>query len=175
MTTIDHPADAESTGVSIAHGKVRPEWIDCNGHMNVAYYVLAFDEGVDALWEQLGITSDYIETNMCSTFAVECHITYQQELKEDEPFVVTSQILAYDEKRIHQFQRLYHAEKNYLAATAEWMNMHVDLTSRRVTPFPESILSALQEFTDGQGVLPMPREAGKKMSVKKPLFVGVNK
>ena len=162
-----------TVGVSIATAKVLPEWIDFNDHMNVAYYVLAFDVGVDKLWEELGITSEYIETTKCSTFAVECHITYQQELLRDELFTVTSQILAYDEKRIHQFQRVYHAEKKYLAATAEWMNLHVDLSTRRVTPFPPPILSALQQFTERQGVLPRPAEAGNRMQVKKPIFVGV--
>ena len=68
---------------------------------------------------------------------------------------------------------MYHAENNYLAATAEWMNLHVDLTSRRVTPFPAPILSAIQQFTKRQGVLPLPAEAGQKMSVKEPIFVGV--
>ncbi len=164
----------QSSGIAIASGKVLPEWIDINGHMNVAYYILAFDLAVDTLWGQLGITDEYIETTQCSTFAVDCHVTYQAELKEAEPFVVTSQILAYDEKRIHQFQRMYHAEKEYLAATAEWMNLHVDLSSRRVKPFPESILAELQAYTAGQGVLPKPEEAGKHMKIREPIFVGVD-
>jgi acyl-CoA thioester hydrolase len=162
-----------SYGIAVASGKVLPEWIDINGHMNVAYYVLAFDIGVDALWAQLGLTDEYIETTNCSTFAVESHVTYQAELKAAEPFVVRSQILAYDDKRIHQFQRMYHAEEEYLVATAEWMNLHVDLTSRRVKPFPESVLAALQVYTAGQGVLPRPDEAGKKMKIREPIFVGV--
>ena len=36
-------------GVEVIRGKVLPEWIDINNHMNVAYYVLAFDQGVDLL------------------------------------------------------------------------------------------------------------------------------
>ncbi len=175
MMTVDQPACEETAGVSIASGKVLPEWIDLNGHMNVAYYVLAFDHGVEALWDQLGITSAYVETSNCSTFAVECHITYQMELKQGAPFLVTSQILAYDEKRIHQFQRLYHADEHYLAATAEWMNLHVDLTSRRVTPWPQSILSALQKFTERQGVLPRPPELGQKIRLNNPVFTGVDR
>ncbi len=164
---------SQSNGIAIASGKVLPEWIDINGHMNVAYYILAFDLAVDTLWGQLGITDEYIETTQCSTFAVDCHVTYQAELNESEPYVVTSQILAYDNKRIHQFQRMYHAEKEYLAATAEWLNLHVDLTSRRVKSFPQSILAVLQAYTAAQGVLPKPDEAGKTMKIRKPIFVGV--
>jgi len=162
-------------GVAISSGRVLPEWIDINGHMNVAYYVLAFDLGVDNFWARLGITDEYIETSKCSTFAAESHVTYKRELKQDDPFLITSQILAYDEKRIHQFQRMYHEEEKYLAATAEWMNLHVDLTSRRVTPFPLPIMNALQEFTDDQGILPNPELAGRIMTVSKPVFVGVER
>ena len=165
----------EAEGTAISTGIVLPEWIDINGHMNVAYYVLAFDLCVDAYWSRLGITDEYIETTGCSTFAVECHVTYKMELKADDPFIITSQILAYDEKRIHQFQRMYHGEEKYLAATAEWMNLHVDLTSRRVTPFPQSVMDALQEFADEQGVLLKPDEAGNVMSVRKPIFTGVKR
>lgn len=169
---MDEPAHAP--GISIATGRVLPEWIDLNRHMNVAYYVLAFDLGVDEMWQQLGITSEYIEREQCSTFAVECHITYQREMCENEPFRITSQILAYDEKRIHQFQRMFHADENYLAATAEWMNLHVDLSNRRVTPFPAHILSALGDFAKRQGALPKPAEAGKIMRIRQPIFAGVD-
>ena len=147
-----------------------PEWIDINGHMNVAYYVLAFDLGVDALWERLGITAEYIETTKCSTFAAECHLTYQMELKEGDPYRVTSQILAYDQKRIHQFQRITHADEDNLAATAEWINLHVNLTTRRVTPFPEPVLSALRQLTQSQDDTPVPDEVGRTIAVRSPIY-----
>lgn len=160
----------EMLGPRVAEGVVLPEWIDINGHMNVAWYVLAFDLGVDALWDGLGITAEYIEQSAGSTFAVECHITYQRELVEGDPYVVTSQILGYDGKRIHQFQRLYHAEKNFLAATAEWMNLHVDLTARRVSPWPESILARLAEYASRQSSQTYPAEAGKRMQIASPIY-----
>lgn len=157
-------------GNVIYDGRVKPEWIDVNSHMNVAYYVLAMDMAVDALWDRFGITSDYIDTGQGSTFAVECHITYQRELLESEPYVVTAQILAYDEKRIHQFQRMYHASQNYLVATAEWMNLHVNLKTRRVSPWPSHILANIGEYAVAQASSDVPQEAGKKMSISKPLY-----
>jgi acyl-CoA thioester hydrolase len=157
-------------GARVADGIVKPEWIDANDHVNVAYYVLAFDLGVDALWHQLGITSEYIETTSGSTFAVESHITYQRELVLDDPYFVTAQILAYDDKRIHQFQRLYHAEKKFLAATGEWMNLHVDLVKRRVTPWPQPILENLAKFAEEQPDKVYPVEAGQQMRVPKPIY-----
>ena len=157
-------------GTVVCEGKVKSEWIDMNGHMNVAYYVLAFDEGIDSLWDDFGISDEYITETSGSTFAVECHLTYQNELHEGEPYVVTSQLLAFDEKRIHQLQRMYHAEKGFLAATAEWMNLHVDLGIRRVSPWPDSILKLIGEFAKRQAGQTMPEEAGKKMSISKPLY-----
>jgi acyl-CoA thioester hydrolase len=160
----------EMLGARVAEGVVLPEWIDVNGHMNVAYYVLAFDLGVDALWKSFGITNEYIEQTAGSTFAVESHVTYQRELLEGDPYVVTSQMLAYDEKRIHQFQRLYHAEKKFLAATAEWMNLHVDLAARRVSPWPTQILAKLAQYSATQSVQDYPKEAGGRMSIASPIY-----
>lgn len=163
--------DDEMLGTQVAHGAVLPQWIDVNGHMNVAYYVLAFDLGVDALWDEFGITTEYIEQSEGSTFAVESHVIYRQELLEGDPYIVTSQLLAYDDKRIHQFQRLYHAEKKTLAATAEWMNLHVDLSTRRVSPWPDAILANLAKYSAGQTGQRYPRDAGKQMKVANPVYV----
>ena len=157
-------------GTVVCEGVVKPEWIDFNGHMNVAWYVHAFDLGIDALWTRFGITDTYINTSRGSTFAVENHVTWQRELHEGERYVVTSQILAYDAKRIHQFQRMYHADKGYLAATAEWMNLHVDLNERRVSPWPNDVLDAIRQFAEDQAGQARPSEAGKRMSVAKPIY-----
>jgi acyl-CoA thioester hydrolase len=160
----------EVFGFPVTQGVVRPEWIDINGHMNVAYYVLAFDKAVDDLWARLGVTDEYIRTTSGSTFAVECHVTYQRELRESDPYQVTAEILAYDEKRIHQFQRMYHAREKFLAATAEWMNLHVDLGTRKVNPWPGFVLEALREFTRLQVNAELPPEAGKKMTIANPVY-----
>ena len=157
-------------GAEVNRGQVRPEWIDVNGHMNVAYYTLAFDEAVDALWHSFGITEQHIRESHSSTFAVESHILYLRELKRDEPYVVTAQILAFDEKRIHQFQRLYHGADGTLAATAEWMNLHVDLATRRVAPWPEAVLTDIGAVAEQQENWPFPKEAGRRMRVRQPLF-----
>ncbi len=154
----------------MTRGSVLPEWIDVNNHMNVAYYVLAFDQAVDALWENFGITRDYINVSNSSTFAVESHITWQRELNVDEPYIITAQLLAYDDKRIHQFLRMYHAEQHFLAATAEWLNLHVDLDVRRVAKWPDAIRTQIATFADGQNNWGWPAEAGRRMGVPKPLY-----
>ena len=162
-------AGDEVIGIKINAGQVLPEWIDINGHMNVAYYVLAFDLAVDELWRKFGSTDEHSHDNHSSTFAVESHVMYRRELKEGDPYIVTAQILAYDKKRIHQFQRMYHAQEGFLAATAEWMNLHVDLKTRRVAPWPDRILEGISRIALSQGEWPYPSDAGRIMRVRDPL------
>ena len=165
-------AKKEPSGNSsfIYYGEVLPEWIDMNGHMNVAYYVKAFDLAIDVHWAELGITQNYIENQNLSTFSVESHITYQDEMKVMEKFCIESHILAYDNKRIHLFQRMYKETSNHIVATAEWMNLHVDLKTRRVTPWPTEILINLEKRVKTHKVIIWPDEAGKKMFIKNPLY-----
>ena len=157
-------------GVEVLRGQVLPAWIDINDHMNVAYYLLAFDHAVDALWERFGLDETYIRTHNSSTIAVESHVTWQREIVEGDPYVITSQVLAWDEKRIHQFQRMYHATEGFLAATCEWMNLHFDPAARRVAPWPDEIRARIADFTDNQGTHPWPPEAGRILHVKQPVF-----
>ena len=152
-------------GMTVAEGNVEPEWIDINGHMNVAYYLLAFDRGVDALWTRVGITDEYVAERRRSTFAVEAHVTYQRELHEGDPYRVTSQILAIDEKRVHQFQRLYHADEGFLAATGEWLTLHVNLETRRVCRWPDDILKTFTDVAKLQSDEAIPQEVGRKMKI----------
>ncbi len=163
-------SNTDIVGLEVVRGMVLPEWIDVNNHMNVAYYVLAFDHAVDALWEKFGITNDYINVSNSSTFAVESHITWQRELGVDAPYIITAQLLAYDDKRIHQFLRMYHAENHFLAATAEWLNLHVDLDIRKVTPWPDAIRTQIAAFADLQADCDWPAEAGHQMNIAQPIY-----
>lgn len=161
---------AELQGIAVYEGKVAPEWIDLNGHMNVAYYVLAFDMGTDALWGRFGITEEFIAESNGSTFAVDCHVTYQRELLEGDEFIVTTQILAYDHKRIHQFQRMFHARESFLVATAEWLNLFVDLNVRRVSQWPESILANIESIAKAQSSDGYSETIGQQISIAEPLY-----
>jgi acyl-CoA thioester hydrolase len=67
---------------------------------------------------------------------------------------------------------MYHSGENFLAATAEWMNLHVDLGTRRVTPWPDFVMRALAELAESHADVPFPREAGRKMNIRKPVWTG---
>jgi acyl-CoA thioester hydrolase len=147
-------------------GVVPPEWIDYNGHMNVAYYVLAFDHATDAFMECLGIGRDYQERQGCSTFVVETHVNYQRELVSGDPMRITTQLLGFDSKRIHYFHRLYHADRDFLSATTELMVIHVDLAERHSAPMPMPTLDRLSALMAAHMQLPLPPQSGRVMGVR---------
>jgi acyl-CoA thioester hydrolase len=155
----------EPAPLELRHDRVRPEWLDYNGHMNVAYYVLAFDRACDDFLDYIGMTEEYRARSGATTFAAEMHVTYQREVMECDPLRFTSHLLGYDEKRIHFIMHMYHAEKGHLCATSEWMSLYVDLASRRVAAMPEEITSRLAAIHATHGALPRPPEAGRVMSL----------
>src|SRR3546814_11135356 len=67
---------------------VLPEWIDYNGHMNVDYYLLAFDQATDLFFDHLGLGAAHRAATGGSTFAGDIHLTYRRELREGDPLRV---------------------------------------------------------------------------------------
>jgi len=145
--------------------RVHPEWIDYNGHMNVAYYVLAFDHATDAFLDYLGMGEAYRHSQDASVFTAEAHVTYERELGEGDSLRFQTQLLGYDRKRIHYFHTMYHDEDGYLAATNELMILHVDMTARRVAPMPDAVLDALASLNDRHETVPRPPQVGRVMGL----------
>ncbi|HEX2116226.1 MAG TPA: thioesterase family protein [Alphaproteobacteria bacterium] len=162
-----HDLAAIPTPFDRYRAEIRPEWIDYNGHMNVAYYVLVFDYATDAFWNYLGIGEDYLKRTNNSTFALESHITYQGEVRLGDEVRVTSQLLGVDAKRLHFLHRMYHAEKGHLAATLECVSLHVSLGTRRAAPFPPDLQAFLERVVAAHRSLGMPEEAGRRVSLSR--------
>lgn len=140
---------------------VRPEWIDYNGHMNVANYLEVFDHATDDFLDYIGLDRSYRAQRGATTFAVECHVTYQREITKGEPLRIATQLLGFDEKRIHLFQMMSHADQDFLAATCEWLSLHVDANKRQVAPMAPEILARLAEIGTAHQSLPRPPEVGR--------------
>ncbi|MFZ8899273.1 MAG: thioesterase family protein [Alphaproteobacteria bacterium] len=148
-------------------GRVRPEWIDYNGHMNVAYYVAAFDEATDAFYDALGLGLSYKQSSDCSTFTLEGHITYDQEVMEGDQLLFTTYLLDCDEKRLHYIHEMHHAEKGYLAATNELIGIHIDMKTRRSTPMPKDLQDRLQGALALHSSLPKPHQVGRVIGIRR--------
>ncbi len=144
-------------------GEVRAEWIDLNGHMNLAYYVVLFDLATDALFDAIDIGRDYKERTGCGTFVAEMHTLYRRELLLGERVRISSQILAADEKRLHvaHEMRLLGSREN--AAMQELLHLHVDLESRRVAPFGAEAQKRVAAASAEHAVLPHPLWVGRRI------------
>jgi acyl-CoA thioester hydrolase len=146
--------------------RVLPEWIDYNGHMNLAYYMLVFDKATDWLFDRLGIGDAYRQATGHSMFALEAHVTYERELKEGDPLSIETQLVDADAKRLHFFHRMHHAEQGYLAATGELLAIHVDMAGPRAAPFPRQAAAAIESMLAEHRRLPRPAQVGRSIGLR---------
>ncbi|HEY5215968.1 MAG TPA: thioesterase family protein [Pseudolabrys sp.] len=145
--------------------RVEPQWIDYNGHLNMAYYNVLFDRAVDEVYELLGLGPDYLERHRHSTMVAEMHVRYLRELHEGDPVRVTVQLLDCDAKRVQLFEQLLHATENWVSATCETMTLHVDMTAKKVAPFSDGVMRALERMKSAHADLPRPEGAGRSIAM----------
>ena len=145
--------------------RVEPGWIDYNGHLNMAYYNVLFDRAVDEAYELIGIGAAYVEKRRRSFFTAEAHLRYLRELHAGDPVRVTFQLLAYDAKRLHYFEQLFHAVEGWVSATSENMSLHVDMAAGKTVPFPREIASCLARMQASHAHLPRPEAAGRRIAM----------
>ncbi|MEX2648758.1 MAG: thioesterase family protein [Alphaproteobacteria bacterium] len=151
--------------LALHEDRVRPEWIDFNGHMNIAYYMLAFDHATDAFFSRVGMLHEYREQHGQVFFTLELHVTYERELVVDAPIRFTTQVLGLDAKRLHLFHTVVHASEGYLAATNEIIFVNVDFATRRSTPFLPAAYQALERIWSSHKDLPRPPQAGRVIGI----------
>jgi acyl-CoA thioester hydrolase len=157
----------EPAPLAIHRDYVREEWIDYNRHMNVAFYVLAFDHATEAFCAHVGLGEQYLKERNKSIFVLEAHITYDREVMAGDPLRFTTRILDCDAKRVHLFHEMYHAEEGYLASTNEIVMLHVDMADRRSAPMPPEILERVTQLKDAHSALPRPAQVGRVIGLKK--------
>jgi acyl-CoA thioester hydrolase len=144
---------------------VRPEWIDSNGHLNLAYYVVVFDIATDALYAKLGIGDAYREATGFSCFTAETHTLYEREVHLGDRLTVRGWLLGADSKRVHYFHEMFHAESGERSAVQELMALHIDMRIRRVAPFPPDRAEALREAVKEFAPKELPKGAGRRIAL----------
>ncbi|MCG8490370.1 MAG: thioesterase family protein [Sneathiellales bacterium] len=147
--------------------KVLPEWIDYNGHMNVAFYVMAFDQSLDELLDEIELTRAYRDASNCTVYVLETHVSYLQEVKEGDPLLITQRVIDVDEKRIHLFLEMYHETEGFLAATSEQMILHIDASGPKAAPMPTHILDNLNQLQKEQNAYPMPERVAAQIGIRR--------
>ena len=127
--------------------KIIKDWTDYNGHMNVAYYVLIFDLfGAEILMNKFHMGEESAKSNKKSTMVVESHITYNEEVKEDDEVDVNLLYFDHDKKRLQYKLEMIHKEKKYVASTIETLSLYVDLSLRKVAEFEEEKVKIMDQY-----------------------------
>lgn len=155
-----------ANGIVITEISVKPEWLDYNDHMNVAYYIAAFDLGIEDLKSAYGLDEAYRKAHQRSTVALEAHITYQNEASLGDQLRIASRILATDGKRLHLCQAMYRGDT--LLATQEAMSISFDLSARRSCPFDPALKVRIDALQQAQAALPVPAWVGRTIGLGAP-------
>ncbi|WP_370739751.1 thioesterase family protein [Streptomyces sp. EN23] len=171
---IGQPAETEQTAVAdddaslpLFHRTVRPEWIDYNGHMSEAFYVLVFGYATDAMMIETGLHAGYRESTGCSLYTAESHVRYLREVAEGAHLTVRTRLLGVDAKKARFCHELYVVDAPDDApgpeaapvATTELLALHVDQRAGRTVPFPDTVRERLASLVE-----PAPAWAGRSIA-----------
>ncbi|MFE1166634.1 thioesterase family protein [Nocardiopsis sp. NPDC058789] len=139
--------------------RLRPEWIDYNGHLSEAYYVLVFGFATDALMDRVGLDAAYRAGSGCSLYTVEAHVRYLHEVGADAEVEVRTRVIGpapgpTGAKKVRICHEMWVGD--VLAATEELMALHVDQALGRAVPLPDEVAARLAALTE-----PAPDYAGR--------------
>ncbi|MDH0759692.1 thioesterase family protein [Pseudomonas juntendi] len=129
---------------------VQEDWVDYNGHLRDAFYLLIFSYATDALMERIGLDADSRGQSGHSLFTLEAHINYLHEVKLGTEVWVQTQIIGFDQKRLHIYHSLHRKGFDGVLAASEQMLLHVDLAGPKAAPLSPISIQILQELLDDQ-------------------------
>jgi len=146
---------------------VRPEWIDPNGHMNIAHYVEVFDAASDVVFAHLGFDWGQMLAEDRSAFVLGMNLDYRCEIFEGDALRITTQLLDWDHKRMHLFHRMHRGEDPEVAATSEMLFTFVCMKERRSARWPEAIHAELARVAAAHARLGVPEGAFRKLGIRR--------
>ena len=130
----------------IANQIIKKEWTDYNNHMNMAYYVLVFDQIWEKILGKFKMGEQSAKTTNMSTMVVETHTTYNNEVKEGDEVEINLTFFDHDKKRLHfKMEMIVKSSKN-LSATLEMLFLYIDLNKRKVAEFEDEKVKLMDDF-----------------------------
>jgi carnitine 3-dehydrogenase len=156
--------DDLSRPLRLHSARVLPEWVDYNGHAHESRYLQVFGDASDALLRYIGIDADQLAAG-ASYYTVESHLSHLREASAGEHMHVTTQVLGFDDKRLHLFHELWRSSDDVLLATAEQMFLHVNTTEGRARPAQPEILARIARLAAAHATLPAPERAGRAIGI----------
>ena len=148
--------------------RVRPEWIDYNGHVMDGYYLVAFSDATEALLTALGFGASYLERTGCTIYTAEAHLTYRREISVATRLSFATIVLDQDPKRIHLVHDMVDAESGERLASAELMFLHVRQSTGRVEPMPPELAARAEAMAAAHAELPRPPQIGRRIGIPRP-------
>ena len=132
--------------VHIANQIIKKEWTDYNNHMNMAYYVLVFDQVWENMLEKFKMGENSAKTKNMSTMVVETYTTYNNEVKEGDEVEVNLTFFDHDKKRLHFKMEMIEKSSQKLSATLEMLSLYIDLNKRKVAEFEDEKIKLMNDF-----------------------------
>ena len=132
--------------VHIANQIIKKEWTDYNNHMNMAYYVLVFDQIWEIILEKFKMGEQSAKTTNMSTMVVETHTTYNNEVKEGDEVEINLTFFDHDKKRLHYKMEMIEKSSKKLSATLEMLSLYIDLNKRKVAEFEDEKVKLMDDF-----------------------------
>jgi acyl-CoA thioester hydrolase len=132
--------------VHIANQIIKKEWTDYNNHMNMAYYVLVFDQVWEVMLEKFKMGENSAKTTNMSTMVVETYTTYNNEVKEGEEVEINLTFFDHDKKRLHYKMEMIEKSSQKLSASLEMLSLYIDLNKRKVSEFENDKLKVMDNF-----------------------------
>ncbi len=145
--------------LNLHSGLVIGEWVDYNNHLTESRYLQIFGDSSDAILKFIGMDAQYVAKGF-SFYTVETHLCHLKELKIGDKFMVSTQVLMSDAKKMVVFHSMTDKDGN-ICATAEHVLLHVDHHKAAACAIPQEILQKLQPLTQAHSKLPRPERAGR--------------
>jgi acyl-CoA thioester hydrolase len=142
--------------------------LDYNGHLNVAYYAVLFEDAARAIFGRYDVSQAYRERSDCALFAAEVHTVFLREVPAGESVSIYYRLVEAAGSKLHGMFFMVRAGDGSLAATQEIMFLHIDLNRRKTAPLPQPQAGRLAELQARQRSLPEPPEKGRFVGQRKP-------
>ena len=126
--------------------KIIKEWVDYNNHLNMAYYVLIFDQACEVLLEKFKMGAVSAKNERRSTMVVETNTRYISEVKESDEVDIMLTFFDHDKKRLHLSLDMIEKQTNKISASIEWLSLYVNLETRKVTEFENEKIIIMNDF-----------------------------
>ena len=124
------------------------EWVDYNNHLNMAYYVLIFDQALEVILEKFNMGAKSAKTEKRSTMVVETNTKYISEIKQEDEVDIMLSFFDHDKKRLHLKLEMIEKKTKKISASIEWLSLYVNLEARKVTEFENEKIEIMDHFID---------------------------